>query len=156
MPMREVHLRTRRETVRLAQQIAKVLVPGDLVLLSGGLGSGKTFLTRAVLRARGVPESRHVTSPTFALLQEYTTDTAHFVHADLYRLRDSPRGLDDEVARLGFRELRDGGAICIVEWGDEVAPPLLGGEAELRIALERDGPNARTARLSGPRALALG
>ena len=79
-------LRTRRDSRKLASAMARVLQPGDLVLLSGGLGAGKTFVTRAMARALGV--TARVTSPTFTLVHEHATARGALVHADLYRLRE--------------------------------------------------------------------
>ncbi|MBV9947901.1 MAG: tRNA (adenosine(37)-N6)-threonylcarbamoyltransferase complex ATPase subunit type 1 TsaE, partial [Myxococcales bacterium] len=93
-------LAVRRDTRLLGASIARVLRPGDLVLLEGDLGAGKTFLVRAVARALGVREV--VTSPTFTLVQEYTSARGTLVHADLYRLRGGAVPLDVEVARLGL------------------------------------------------------
>jgi tRNA threonylcarbamoyladenosine biosynthesis protein TsaE len=144
-------LRSRRDTLRLGSSIARALEGGDLVILSGELGAGKTFLARAIARALGVEGS--VTSPTFALVHEYATSRAPLVHADLYRLRGP--GLADEVARLGLRELRRGGAVLLVEWGED-AIDALGGPAELAVSLAivsaTPGEHERAATLSGPRA----
>jgi tRNA threonylcarbamoyladenosine biosynthesis protein TsaE len=90
-----------------------------------------------------------VTSPTFALVQEYATSRAPLVHADLYRLRGP--GLDAEVARLGLRERRREGAILLVEWGEDAAGAL-GGEPSLVVSLAITGERERVATLSGPRA----
>ncbi len=140
-------LRTRRDTRLLGAAVARALRPGDLVVLSGDLGAGKTFLVRAVARALGVAQA--VTSPTFELVHEYATERAPLVHADLYRLL-GPR-LDDEIARLGLRERRGEGAVLLVEWGDD-AVPALGGAPELVVALRVAGSSQRVATLSGPRA----
>ncbi len=146
-------LRARRDTRRLGAAIARVLAPGDLVLLSGDLGAGKTFLVRAMARALGV--SGRVTSPTFTLVQEYVTERGVVAHVDLYRLLggnvERGRNLNDEVSRLGLRELRAGGAILAVEWGD-AAVDAMGGHPALRVSLAIAGPCARVATLSGPRA----
>jgi tRNA threonylcarbamoyladenosine biosynthesis protein TsaE len=147
-------LRTRRDTTRLGVAIARALEPGDLILLSGGLGAGKTFLTRAILRALGVPEDQRITSPTFTLVQEYTVPKGIVLHADLYRLRDAASGVGAEVARLGLRERRGDGAIVLVEWGDD-ALDALGGDLALGVRLVPTGENSREASLSGPRARGL-
>lgn len=143
-----ITLRTRRDTRRLGNVIARVLSPGDLVVLSGDLGAGKTFLVRAIARALGA-EGR-VTSPTFTLVHEYATRRGPLVHVDLYRLLDAG-DLAAEVARLGLRERRAEGAIVLVEWG-ESAVAALGGEAALAVSLAIAGPHERAATLSGSRA----
>lgn len=140
-------LRTRRDTRRLGAAIARALQAGDLAVLSGDLGAGKTFLVRAVAHALGVSGS--VTSPTFALVHEYPTTRGPLVHADLYRLRGP--GLAAEVARLGLRERRREGAILLVEWGED-AVDALGGEPSLVVSLAIAGERERVATLSGPRA----
>jgi tRNA threonylcarbamoyladenosine biosynthesis protein TsaE len=111
-----VLLKTRRETQRLGRAIGATLRAGDLVILSGDLGAGKTFLTRAIARGLGVPESVRVTSPTFTLVQEYETPRGTLLHADLHRLLG--KELRAEVERLGLRERRGEGCIVIVEWGE--------------------------------------
>ncbi len=143
-----MQLKTRRETQRLGRAIGAKLRAGDLVILSGDLGAGKTFLTRAVARGLGVPESVRVTSPTFTLVQEYETPRGTLLHADLHRLIG--KDLRAEVERLGLRERRAEGCIVIVEWG-EGAVDWLGGEPDLVVAMKvaRVG---REAQLSGPRA----
>jgi tRNA threonylcarbamoyladenosine biosynthesis protein TsaE len=122
-----VELPTRRATTRLARRMAPALARGDLVILSGALGAGKTFLVRAICRALDLPPRIRVTSPTFTLVHEYATEPP-IVHADLYRL-DRP----EEVRELGLDAARDQAAV-LVEWG-EPHVPLLGGDA-LLVRLE--------------------
>jgi tRNA threonylcarbamoyladenosine biosynthesis protein TsaE len=147
-------LSSRRDTVRLARAIARVLEPGDLVLLSGGLGAGKTFLARALARALGVDSRAAVASPTFTLLQEYATPRGELLHADLYRLLDSRAGIDAEVARLGLRERRAEGAIVVVEWGDG-ATRALGDDPAIVVRLSIREGGDRHAEIAGARAGAL-
>jgi tRNA threonylcarbamoyladenosine biosynthesis protein TsaE len=125
-------LRTRRDTQHLGLALARKLHPGDLVLLIGPLGAGKTFLARAIARGLGVPESTPITSPTFTLVQEYDTPRGTLLHADLYRLLDTkdPRR---EVERLGLRERLGEGCIVLVEWGKDAASWV--GEAALTVEL---------------------
>jgi tRNA threonylcarbamoyladenosine biosynthesis protein TsaE len=128
----------------LGAEIARVLKPGDLLLLAGDLGAGKTFLVRAIARALGV--TGRVTSPTFTLVQEYATPRGALVHVDLYRLLGD--GLPRELARLGLRERRAEGAIVVVEWGDPAAEAL-GGPPVRRVSLGIAGDSAREAMLTG-------
>lgn len=125
-----VPLAEEQDTIALAQGIAKLLLPGDLLILTGGLGAGKTFFTRALCYALGLDEDEPVTSPTFNLVQEYPTKPP-VSHADLYRL-----GEPDEVFDLGLDARREQGELLVVEWG---APYVreLGGEAiHLDLTLE--------------------
>ena len=111
--------------MRLASALAGALEPSDLVVLSGGLGAGKTFFARAALRALGVPREVPVPSPTFTLLCEYGTDEGArlpVVHADLYRLLGGD--LEAEVADLGLRDLRAEGRTLLVEWGEDAFATL--------------------------------
>ncbi len=151
-------LKSRRDTVRLGHAIAALLKPGDLALLTGDLGAGKTFLARAIARGLGVPPSRSIPSPTFTLVQEYATERGELLHADLYRLLDAKHMLPVELARLGLRDRRREGAIVIAEWAAD-ALDLLGGEPELhvRLTLASDSSlgSQRVAELEGPYASRL-
>ena len=140
-------LATRRATRRLGLAIARSLEAGDLVLLAGDLGAGKTFLTRAI--AHGLGARGPMTSPTFTLVREVATPRGLLVHADLYRLRGD--GLDAETRRLGLREHRADGAFLVVEWGED-ALDALGGNPELVVSLAITGAHERAAILAGPRA----
>jgi len=116
-----VALPHRRATPRLAARLARVLAPGALLVLEGPLGSGKTFLTRALCRALGLDPAVPVTSPTFTLLHELET-APPVAHADLYRLADA-----DAVRLLGLDAQREEGRILVVEWGEPFLA-LLGGD----------------------------
>jgi tRNA threonylcarbamoyladenosine biosynthesis protein TsaE len=115
-------LATRRETLRLAQSIARCLTSGDLVILTGELGAGKTFLVRGICRALGLSERIRVTSPTFTLVHEFETRLP-LLHADLYRLERA-----SDVRQLGLVFRRDEGWALLVEWGEPFVAEL-GGDA---------------------------
>ena len=130
-----VELTTRSDTLALGRRIARALGPGDLVVLTGPLGSGKTFLTRAICRALGLPPSVRVPSPTFTLVHEHPTDPP-LSHADLYRL-ETPA----QVRALGLDSQRDDGRVLVVEWGAPYVE-LLGGDA-LVVELELEPRRAK-------------
>ncbi len=115
----QVHSRSPEETARFAQQIGARLVPGDIVLLSGGVGAGKTHFARSlILSLLPVPED--VPSPTYTLVQIYEAQEFEIFHADLYRL-----GSADEAEELGLTEAFSS-AVCLIEWPDrlgELLPP---------------------------------
>ncbi len=122
----EAFLRDDVATHALGAELAASLKPGDLVLLLGDLGAGKTALARAIIRTLAGDAEMDVPSPTFALVQPYDTPAGTVLHADLYRLGD-PREIDE----LGL--LDNPAAIVLVEW-PERAPELFGA-ATLLISL---------------------
>lgn len=140
-----VPLPNRRATRLLARALASALCGGDLIVLSGGLGAGKTFLVRALARALGLPASVRVLSPTFPLLRTLETDPV-IAHADLYRL-GSAREADD----LGLVERRDLGEVLIVEWGERFRDAL--GPDGLTVHLQRE-PRAAKVTADGARSVA--
>lgn len=117
------------ETVALAEDVATLLRPGDLIILSGGLGAGKTFFAGALLRALGLDEDEPVTSPTFSLVNEYST-RLRVCHADLYRLSS-----EEDVEALGLDARRAEGWALLVEWGAPFARVLGGDAVELQFTL---------------------
>ena len=107
--------------------IGRTLRAPALVTLMGELGAGKTTLVQAICRGLGVSES--VTSPTFALIHEYSAPIARIVHCDLYRLQT-----DADVASLGLDDmLGDPAAIVLVEWPERAGALL--GQATLTLML---------------------
>ncbi len=135
----EVRLASRRDTTRLGVRIAAGLAPGDLVILAGDLGAGKTFLARAIARTLGVKAEVAIASPTFTLVQEYVTPRGVLLHADLYRLRGEDRVKTElEIRRLGLADRRGEGAIVVVEWG-EGYEKALGGHPSLLVTFRHVG-----------------
>jgi tRNA threonylcarbamoyl adenosine modification protein YjeE len=96
-------------TAALGARLAASLAPGDLVLLSGGLGAGKTALARAIVRTLTGDAGLEVPSPSYALVQPYEAAGKPVLHADLYRLREAR-----EIEELGLFDRPE--AIVLVEW----------------------------------------
>jgi tRNA threonylcarbamoyladenosine biosynthesis protein TsaE len=113
----------------VAAAIAKTLLPGDVLLLDGDLGAGKTTFTQGLARAMGVDDV--VTSPTFSLVRSYPTSFGvELIHADVYRLDDL-----SEIIALGLPEMLDDGAVAAIEWGERAAPALGPEHLGIRLAL---------------------
>ena len=133
-------------TDALAERLAPALRAGDVILLDGPVGAGKTAFARALIRARqaaaGLPRD-DVPSPTYTLVQTYHAGQAEIWHADLYRL-----GHPDEVSELGL-DAAFADAICLIEWPDRLAGALPDGAIRLALTPSADGA-ARTATLTGP------
>ena len=108
--------RSAEQTVAIASDLARTLRPGDVVLLSGDLGAGKTAFVRGLALGLGASPDE-VTSPTFTLLHEYRGGRLPLHHADLYRLETA------EVEDLGLDELASGGGVLAIEWPDRLVRP---------------------------------
>jgi len=105
------------DTREIASAIAMLVRSGDMIVLIGEMGSGKTTFSQHFAHALGVTEP--VTSPTFNLLHNYVGGRLQLHHADLYRLERTGE-LDD----LGLTELQEAGGVMLVEWGDVVGEAL--------------------------------
>ncbi len=117
------------ETRSLAAAVASCSTPGDVVLLAGDLGAGKTVFAQGFGQALGVTEA--ITSPTFALVRHYECSGGPIrtlLHADVYRL-DHIR----EIVDLGLGELVEDEGVAVVEWGDVAEPVLGNGSLAIRI-----------------------
>ncbi len=127
------------DTQALGQALADFLPDGSLVGLFGTLGSGKTRLVQAIAEATGV-DRRQVVSPTFVLVQEYTTGRRPIYHFDTYRLRD-----EDEFLQLGPEEYYDRNGLVLIEWADRVLDVLPRDRVEIHF--EVIGEQARAVRI---------
>jgi tRNA threonylcarbamoyladenosine biosynthesis protein TsaE len=118
------------ETKAVAGRLAGVVRPGDVVLLIGDLGAGKTAFAQGFAAALGVEGP--VTSPTFALVRQYRcgpgAPVGTLLHADVYRT-----GSVAEVAELALAELVEEDAVAVIEWGDVASPAL--GDSALEVTL---------------------
>lgn len=127
------------ETDELAAAVAAVARAGDLIVLVGGLGAGKTRFVQGFARAMGIDEP--ITSPTFALVHNYE-GRVPVLHADLYRLVS-----EHEVLDLGIDEALADGAVALVEWGD-LATNVLSPD-RLTITITDVGETSRAFELDG-------
>lgn len=129
---------------RLARALAEAIGPGDVVLLVGDLGAGKTTFTQRVAGALGVADP--VTSPTFTIAHTYQAGPgapiASLMHLDAYRLRGA-----DDLDAVGLFDGLDTGAAAIIEWGDIVADAF---DAPLTIDLSFVDDETRSVSCSAP------
>ncbi len=102
---------TLADTERIGRRIGQLLVPGDKLLLTGDLGAGKTTLTQSIAKGLDVPKEYYVTSPSFALMQEYP-GRCPLYHFDCYRLSG-----EDDIEGAGLSEyLTTTNGVCVIEW----------------------------------------
>jgi tRNA threonylcarbamoyladenosine biosynthesis protein TsaE len=104
------------DTRALAAEVAGLAAPGDLIVLAGDLGTGKTAFAQGLGKALGITET--IVSPAFVLVRTYE-GRLPLVHLDVYRLDHL-----QEVFDLGIAELIDSGGVTVIEWGDVVTPAL--------------------------------
>lgn len=114
-------------TIRVAQSLGAVAVPGLVIGLIGPLGAGKTTFVRGLAEGLQNPNPRGVTSPTFMLVHEYPGRLPLF-HFDTYRLANADALLD-----LGFDEYVASGGVCVIEWADRVRDILPADRLEIAI-----------------------
>ena len=119
------------ETKKIAKNLAKYLETGDIIVLSGDLGSGKTKFTEGVLDFFGLADE--ISSPTFTIVNEHHANAKNIYHFDVYRLADI-----DEFYAIGGEEYFSNG-ISIIEWGEIIEPAL--PHNYLKISFNRDPEN---------------
>lgn len=140
------------QTERVGQRLGEQLRPGDLLLLVGTFGAGKTQLARGV--ARGLGSDDLVTSPSFVLVNQYRAGPRWrglpIYHVDLYRIAD-----EAELPTIGLEELWDGEGVCLVEW-PERAQALIPAD-HLAVHIQHLSETKRRIRLAphGPRSVEL-
>ena len=122
------------ETRALGEKLAGRLRPGDVLLLEGDLGAGKSELTRGIAKGLGVAET--VTSPSFTILNVYESGRCPLYHFDWYRLESS-----EELYELGMDEYLGGDGIAVVEWPGRCPDAV--PEGAVRIRMTAAGENER-------------
>jgi len=123
------------ETMLIAEKLAKTLNPGDMIALSGDLGSGKTTFTKGIGKGLGVKDSKRINSPTFVLIKEYSGKIPLY-HLDLYRL-DALK----EIENLAVEEYIYGTGVTIIEWAEKIECLL--PEKRISVRFKVKGNNKR-------------
>jgi tRNA threonylcarbamoyladenosine biosynthesis protein TsaE len=127
----EIACPTEADTRAVAAKLAATLRPGDIILLAGGLGVGKTLFTGGLAVGLGVEEQ--VLSPSFVLVRQYRSGFLPLVHADVYRL-----GSVNEFADLEVLDLAADGVV-VIEWGDALEAQLPEDHLRIDFVVEEDG-----------------
>jgi len=131
--------RSETETQRIAQEFAATLKAGDVLLLSGDLGAGKTTFVRGLAEGLGI-DPGEVSSPTFTLVHEYRGGRLTLYHADLYRLENTATN------DLGLEEIGVQDGVLAIEWPDRLTHRLPGAKT---VSIDMVDENARRITVSG-------
>jgi tRNA threonylcarbamoyladenosine biosynthesis protein TsaE len=126
------HCASPADTCALGERLGARLSAGDIVLLIGPLGAGKTVLAKGVARGLGIRDN--VISPTYTIVSEYRGENATVYHVDLYRIDGK-----DQMENLGLDDLLRGDAVVLVEWGEKLEPWLEGPCTRVTIGMADDG-----------------
>ncbi len=133
------HTKSEQETEELGARLGAALPGGTVVALYGGLGAGKTAFVRGM--ARGMGLSCRVSSPTFTIVNEYL-GPRELIHFDMYRL-----GGAEELFEIGWEDYLSRGAVCAVEWSENVQDAFYGDE--VRVSIRRLGDKEREISIEG-------
>ena len=128
-----------KETQSLGNKIGRLSMPGDLILMAGELGAGKTCFTQGVLN--GIGSLEYVRSPTFVLVMEYKGRIPLY-HADLYRISETA-----ELESIGIEEYLNSDGICVVEWADRFDYLFQLDHLEIKIDWSNSGPSSDKRRI---------
>lgn len=132
------------ETIAFAKDFAKNLKRGDVVLLYGDLGMGKSVFSRALIRSLCGDQGMEVPSPTFTLVQSYDSDLGEVLHFDLYRLCDP-----SEIYEIGWEEAMSGDGVTLVEWPERLGGMEPDGAISMHFSMVKGHPNRRVIESQG-------
>lgn len=126
--MKKFEVNTAEATQAIGERLGALVTAGDVILLDGDLGAGKTTFTKGLALGLGI--TRNIKSPTFTIIREYQTGRLPLYHMDVYRLED---GSGDE---LGLEEYFNGDGVSVVEWSQFVAGEL--PDSYMKLSFNRD------------------
>lgn len=127
--------KSEQDTKNFAKDFAKELKKGDVIVLSGELGCGKTKFTEGILSYFGL--EKEISSPTFTIVNEYHKDDISIFHFDVYRLEDA-----DEFYAIGGQDYFENG-ICIIEWGEKIEEILPKNYIKIKFSKLEENENYR-------------
>lgn len=133
--MEKIVLKNLKDTEKFAKKFAKILSGGQVVLLSGDLGAGKTTFTKFVLKALGVKDE--VTSPTFTIMKQYEGKKYQIYHFDMYRISSG-----NEAREFGLEDYiysKNPNALVFIEWSENVSDILVGKFVKVDISIGENG-----------------
>lgn len=125
----EFYVKNIEETINLGFSIGNLLKSGDIICLTGDLGTGKTHITKGIAKGLGVKE--HITSPTFTIVNEYDSGRLKLYHFDVYRVSEP-----DEIYAIGFDDYIFSDGVSIIEWANYIEEIL--PNEYLHILIEKD------------------
>ena len=121
--------KSRDETIKLGERLAKHLKNGDVIALIGELGSGKTTLVKGIAKGLGVKNPRYVNSPSFVIIKEYQGKIGLY-HFDVFRLNSA-----GDLDSTGYEEYFYGDGVCVIEWADKIKKLLPKRYLEVKISI---------------------
>lgn len=128
------------ETIEFAKRVGTMLRGGDILAYRGGLGVGKTTFTRGLAIGMGLPDD--VSSPTFALVNEYRNEKITMYHFDMYRIMNA-----EALETTGFYDYMSEDSVIVCEWSENISDCLPDGT--ITITIERLGENEREITVEG-------
>lgn len=138
--MTEIITHSPEETIALGEKIGRRVKGGDIIAYTGDLGSGKTTITRGICIGMSIGDD--VTSPTFALVNEYRGENISLIHFDMYRINSA-----DDLETTGFFDYMEDDTVLAVEWSENIADEL--PENCIMVNFERVSDNVRKITVDG-------
>lgn len=138
--MKEYISNSKEETIQIAKSIVPLLKNHDVIFFNGGLGMGKTAFCQGLCDGLGINAT--VTSPTFAIVNEYLSNKLSLFHFDMYRIEN-----EDQLYNIGFYDYLDRDGICAVEWSENIKDYF--DENTVTVSFEKTGETTRKICIEG-------